>query len=525
MGSVNEGQQPSLDKIILKGRQPIFSSRTTGNIDKGQPILGDMVRLTVGNDQQPALRCSVGPMLGNITDGHQPTMGDIVKSQPTLGDIVKDRQPTLGDIAKGRQPTLGDIVKDRQPTLGDIAKGHQPTLGDIVKDRQPTLGDIAKGRQPTLGDIVKDRQPTLGDIAKGHQPTLGDIVKDRQPTLGDIAKGHQPTLGDIVKSQPTLGDIAKGRQPTLGDIVKDRQPTLGDIAKGHQPTLGDIVKDRQPTLGDIAKGHQPTLGDIAKGRQPTLGDVVKDHQPTLGDIISKGTLISSVSSTNTNTINSSIQSPVAQSSNTNRSLSYLPTLGDIISQNISTSSSDQPMLCSNSDVSMVTPVAKDTDEPSTNQNASFDQSSLVVTVPLSQQSTLNRSDSTWQDDLSLKTSVPPGVPSQRQHHQMEENSFTNQSLWHNLTESNSDPQPLENLFLSRPKVHVSCSKCTSSMVGVVLANDDHNDYKSSVAMQKCKKIALKRINNKLFSGKRFTFSTPSPDDYIFEKQKKAFNLS
>ena len=216
--------------------------------------------------------------------------------------------------------------------------------------------------------------------------------------------------------------------------------------------------------------------------------ISKGHQPTLGDMISKGhqSILSNVGPT-LNNINRAQQSTLDMNKSDHQS-----SLDSIINMS-------QPfcLLLSDNDLQI--------------QQRIFNE----IKSEISQQS-----------NSSLKTSVPPGFTSRplvTNPFDLIEQESSSLLRPHPLSSTDSDDS-LCGGDQSRPKqeIIVSCSRRTSSMVGVVLATNDHNNYKCSAVMQKQKQIVLKRINNRFFSGKRFNFSTPSPDDYILDKQRKAF---
>ena len=295
-----------------------------------------------------------------------------------------------------------------------------------------------------------------------------------------LVKNDKPTLSDIVNS----GSAQSSCTPTNPNMLSTSSTTL-------PPTLDDIIGQSDSTM-------PPTLGNIIDQNNTAKGLATI---PTLGDIISgkSSSINAAVSDSRGYTIGASTTPSVTPSHST------VPTLADIISGTHNSSSAPPGIV---------------NQTPSNEPTLSV---SLVLTANVEQDS----------GSLLKGTSgLPPGFsvtrplvsdPFALAKLALEDNKISF-PVHPQTTDSESDFSSHENEDFSPSvkKITVLCPATSSSMVGVVLANKDHEKYKSSEVIWKRKQIVLRKINRQVFFGKRFNFSTPSPDDYILEKQKKAF---
>ena len=557
----NDTSGPTLGDLVSGHQQSFNPSKIISN-DTSGPTLGDLVsgHQQSFNPSKITSNDTSGPTLGDLVSGHQQSFNPSKitsndTSGPTLGDLVSRHQqsfnpskitsndtsgPTLGDLVSG--PTLGDLVSQQSFNPSKITSNDTsgPTLGDLVSRHQQSFNPSKITSNDTSG-------PTLGDLVSGHQqsfnPSKITSNDTSGPTLGDLVSGHQQSFNP---SKTTSNDTSG---PTLGYLVSRHQqsfnpskitsndtsgPTLGDLVSGHQqsfnPSKITSNDTSGPTLGYLVSRHQqsfnPSKITSNDTSGPTLGDLVSRHKnlqhisispkPQATGSLALPDILQSQKSYNSINM-SDVTSGHEQELNSTQFLNIptctkpnatTPTLDDLIGihQQGSSGLSTRSMLTKPTGISSSL-VSINHNGTSSSQKCN----SLTTNAPMATRH-LTLSDLVLQHQYSPQTSI----------------SRTDSSLFQSGTESLSQLAKMMDTSLSiHNEPHSSdtiviSSQSSPSMVGLVLSDKSHKRITTSNEMRRRKQRVLRRLDKLYFTGSRFNFVTPSPDDLVIKHQKQHF---
>ncbi len=360
---------------------------------------------------------------------------------------------------------------------------------------------------PTLGNIVNQRssQPVtntgLGDIVmvtKSNQQgsALRSLLNNKKAGL----KNDAPNFSKIEGSSMSNNSLSPSK-PTLGDIIhqgnsRTDTPTSTIPCVSSDPSIHTTNLSHKPTLGDII--HQGSSRTDTPTSRESSDTSILSHKPTLGEIIA---------------CRNTDPAPLSHAT---------PTLGDIIGGSIpgdmsgyNSAPSLASIICSTSHTHY--------NETTTTLSSNKVPSLFDLISP--GQTALNSTPGVIKEGVSLSGRGPPGFSSApplvadpfglARQITIEASSHDCRLISKSGSRSHGNKSPED-------RVGVSVSIVPPLMVGVVLTGNHGDFWVDSEVLDKRKELIMRKIRMKVFSRKQFNFSTPSPDDYALEKQKKGF---
>ena len=347
-----------------------------------------------------------------------------------------------------------------------------PTLGSIINQR--SSHPVAN---TGLGDVVMVTENNKQGSA--FKPLLNNKkagLKNDSPNLCKMEDASQIN-SSWSPSKPTLGDIIN-----QGSRSRTDMPTSTIPCDSSDPSI--LIISHKPTLGDIINQGGSSRTDTPTSRSDTSALL---HKPTLGDIISC-----------TKTVPASF-SPAT------------PTLGDIIGGSTSGDMSGRGYDSAPSLASIIGNTSH-THYNETTTTLSPNKIPSLFDLISPGQTARNSTPGVVKEGVSLSGRGPPGFSSGP----LVADPF---SLARQITMETSRSHGNES---PEDRVSVSVSIVPPLMVGVVLAGNHGDRWVDSEVLDERKELVMRKIRKRIFSRKQFSFSTPSPDDFALERQRKGF---
>ena len=300
--------------------------------------------------------------------------------------------------------------------------------------------------------------------------------------LQSSSSNAQIYLQDLSSSQKTNGDPGLKDNPSKTTSNDTSGPTLGDLVSRHKHLqhISNSANIPKPQATE-SLALPDSLHSQKSYNCMTMSDVTSGHE--------QATQVLNIST---------CTKPTATA----------PTMDDLIvvHQQGSSGLSTRSMLTKPTGIS--SPLA------SINHNgtsSSQKSNSLTTNSPMATHH-LTLSDLVLQHQYSTQTSI----------------SRTDSSLSQSGTESLSQLARMMDTSLSiHNEPHSSdtiviSSQSSPSMMGLVLSDKSHKCITTSNELRRRKQRVLRRLDKLYFTGSRFNFVTPSPDDHVIKHRKQRF---
>lgn len=260
--------QPTLSVLAAKHSASMVDRSVHPKVEaKCSPIKGSGLVQTGVSELSAKPPASKGrgvtqPSLSGLAAAHSATKGGVIQSDIAAKDsTAKGRgttQLSLSNLAAKHSATKGGGVM--QPSLSDLAAKHFVTKGgDII---QPSLSHLAAKHSPTKGGEVV--QPSLSVLAAKHAATKGGVIL---PSLSDLAAKHSVSKG--MGSSPTdvpqhsgegnavcsTLNSCKGEYRSLQHSLSEWQSSKGPSDIRTQESVKGVTVEHSTSEGGGLLGH------------------------------------------------------------------------------------------------------------------------------------------------------------------------------------------------------------------------------------------------------------------------------